>query len=410
MPFRRWVEVELHHVDLGIGYELEESPAQFTEREIAFLADRFAGRPDVPPTRLTDGTRAWSTGRETGRRPEATVTGSPATCSALARRPPYRSRATCGRRPASGAAPAVGSGPLPRYRLADMTYSGQVTVGGPADVHELKDLMITKIAVGPMNNNAYLLRCRATDEQLLIDAANEAQTLLGMIGDDGIASVVTTHQHGDHWQALAEVVAATGARTYAGRDDADGIPCGPTCWSTTATPSGGARAATARHLVGHTPGFIALVYDDPHGHPHVFTGDCLFPGGVGNTHKDPKAFASLIDDVETKIFDAPARDVGLPRARERHVTGCGAPASAGVARARMVTGRAGATACVRSAPGARMRPRGRTRASAGRTRVSARGAHVCSRGAHTCGAVGRARTPCDPSPHTPVPHVCSPYT
>ena len=50
---------------------------------------------------------------------------------------------------------------------------------------------------------------------------------------------------------------------------------------------------TARHLVGHTPGSIALVYDDPHGHPHVFTGDCLFPGGLGNTHKDPKAFASL---------------------------------------------------------------------------------------------------------------------
>ena len=102
-----------------------------------------------------------------------------------------------------------------------MTYSGQVTVGGPADVHELKDLMITKIAVGPMDNNAYLLRCRATDEQLLIDAANDADTLLGTIGDDGIASVVTTHQHGDHWQALAAVVEATGARTYAGREDAD---------------------------------------------------------------------------------------------------------------------------------------------------------------------------------------------
>ncbi|GAA3107166.1 MBL fold metallo-hydrolase [Streptomyces echinatus] len=186
-----------------------------------------------------------------------------------------------------------------------MTYSGEVKVGGPADVHELKDLMITKIAVGPMDNNAYLLRCRATDEQLLIDAANEAETLLAMIGDDGIASVVTTHQHGDHWQALAEVVAATGARTYAGRDDAGGIPV-PT---DVLVDDGdvirvGRVELTARHLVGHTPGSIALVYDDPHGHPHVFTGDCLFPGGVGNTRKDPKAFASLIHDVETKIFEA----------------------------------------------------------------------------------------------------------
>ncbi|MEW1685512.1 MBL fold metallo-hydrolase [Streptomyces sp. T12] len=186
-----------------------------------------------------------------------------------------------------------------------MTYSGRVTVGGPADVHELKDLMITKVAVGPMDNNVYLLRCRATDEQLLIDAANDAGTLLGTIGDDGIASVVTTHRHGDHWQALAEVVAATGARTYAGRHDAEGIPV-PT---DVPVDDGdvirvGQVELTARHLVGHTPGSIALVYDDPHGHPHVFTGDCLFPGGVGNTHKDPKAFASLLHDVETKLFDA----------------------------------------------------------------------------------------------------------
>lgn len=186
-----------------------------------------------------------------------------------------------------------------------MTYSGQVTVGGPADVHELKDLMITKIAVGPMDNNAYLLRCRATDEQLLIDAANDADTLLGTIGDDGIASVVTTHQHGDHWQALAAVVAATRARTYAGRDDADGIPV-PT---DVLVDDGdvirvGQVELTARHLVGHTPGSIALVYDDPHGHPHVFTGDCLFPGGPGRTTR-PEDFKSLMSGLEAKVFVLP---------------------------------------------------------------------------------------------------------
>ncbi|TQJ48269.1 MBL fold metallo-hydrolase [Streptomyces sp. SLBN-115] len=184
-----------------------------------------------------------------------------------------------------------------------MTYSGEVTVGGPADVHELKDLMITKIAVGPMNNNAYLLRCRATDEQLLIDAANDAHALLGTIGDDGIASVVTTHQHGDHWQALAEVVAATHARTYAGREDAEGIPVA----TDVPVDDGdvirvGNVELTARHLVGHTPGSIALVYDDPHGHPHVFTGDCLFPGGPGRTTR-PEEFNSLMGGLETKLFD-----------------------------------------------------------------------------------------------------------
>ncbi|MFG2499618.1 MBL fold metallo-hydrolase [Streptomyces sp. NPDC048441] len=184
-----------------------------------------------------------------------------------------------------------------------MTYSGAVKVGGGADVHELQDLMISKAAVGPMDNNAYLLRCRATGEQLLIDAANDSATLLTLIGDDGIASVVTTHQHGDHWQALAAVVEATGARTFAGREDTVGIPV-PTDVPLVDgdTVRVGRVSLTARHLVGHTPGSIALVYDDPHGHPHVFTGDCLFPGGIGNTHKDPQAFASLLHNVETKIF------------------------------------------------------------------------------------------------------------
>ncbi|MYR57504.1 mycothiol maleylpyruvate isomerase, partial [Streptomyces sp. SID625] len=62
VPFRRWAEVGLHHVDLGIGYELEDLGDEFTERETDFLARRFTGRSDVPATRLTDGTRAWSTG------------------------------------------------------------------------------------------------------------------------------------------------------------------------------------------------------------------------------------------------------------------------------------------------------------------------------------------------------------
>ncbi|MFD3512313.1 MBL fold metallo-hydrolase [Streptomyces sp. NPDC058657] len=185
-----------------------------------------------------------------------------------------------------------------------MTYSGVVKVGGPADVHELRDLMISKAAVGPMENNAYLLRCRDTGEQLLIDAAAEPHILLALIGDDSIASVVTTHRHGDHWQALAEVVAATGARTYAGKYDAEGIPVpSDVLLEDGDTVRVGRVELTARHVAGHTPGSIVLVYDDPHGHPHVFTGDCLFPGGVGNTGGDAQAFATLLRDVEEKLFD-----------------------------------------------------------------------------------------------------------
>ncbi|MFJ1704100.1 MBL fold metallo-hydrolase [Kitasatospora sp. NPDC088346] len=184
-----------------------------------------------------------------------------------------------------------------------MAYHGAVKVGGPPDVRELAHLIISKVAVGPYDNNAYLLRCRATDAQLLIDAAADAPVLLETVGEQ-LDTVVTTHRHHDHWAALAEVVAATGARTAAGRIDAEGIDV-PTelLLEDGEVLRFGLIELTVRHLVGHTPGAIVLVYDDPQGHPHVFTGDCLFPGGVGNTWKDPEAFASLFRDVNEKIFD-----------------------------------------------------------------------------------------------------------
>lgn len=184
-----------------------------------------------------------------------------------------------------------------------MTYHGKVTVGGTPDVRELAELTITKVAVGPMNNNAYLLRCRQDDSQVLIDAANEADTLMRVIGDGGLTRVITTHRHQDHWQALPDVVEQTGAETVADAADADELPV-----AVTARVTHGDRvrvgdcAFEVIHLVGHTPGSIALLYDDPEGRPHLFTGDSLFPGGVGKT-RSPEDFASLIDHVETRIFD-----------------------------------------------------------------------------------------------------------
>lgn len=185
-----------------------------------------------------------------------------------------------------------------------MTYTGNVTVGGRADVRELPHLVVEKLAVGPFDNNSYLLRCTATGTQVLVDAAAEPERLLELIGDDGIDAVVTTHRHRDHWAALAAVVEATGARTIAHVDDAPGIDV-PTEEAVMdgATIRVGQVELTAIHLVGHTPGSIALLYDDPAGPPHLFTGDCLFPGGVGNTEKDAERFASLYADVVEKLFD-----------------------------------------------------------------------------------------------------------
>jgi glyoxylase-like metal-dependent hydrolase (beta-lactamase superfamily II) len=182
-----------------------------------------------------------------------------------------------------------------------MTYTGDVTPGGPPAVRELAHLTITKASVGSMDNNAYLLRCGG--EQLLIDAANDAARLLALIGTAPLATVVTTHRHGDHWQALAEVVRTTGATSLAHADDAAAIPVVTRTLRDGDTVTVGDCALEVIHVVGHTPGSIVLAYRDPAGTAHLFTGDSLFPGGVGNTRGNKENFASLIDDVEHKLFD-----------------------------------------------------------------------------------------------------------
>ena len=188
------------------------------------------------------------------------------------------------------------------------TYTGSVTAGGPTQVRELPHLVISKLAVDQeMSNNCYLLRCSSTGEQLLVDAAAEAPRLLDLVGETGLATVVTTHQHWDHHRALADVVSATGATTVAGTDDADAIAeqTGVEVVRRVGdrdTVTVGVCTLEVIHLVGHTPGSIALLYRDPEGTPHLWTGDSLFPGGVGNTFGDQAAFATLVDDVEAKIF------------------------------------------------------------------------------------------------------------
>lgn len=181
-------------------------------------------------------------------------------------------------------------------------YTGRVSVGGAADVHELGHLVISKLAVGPYDNNCYLLRCRETGAQVLVDAAAEADRIMDLIGPSGVSLIVTTHRHPDHWQALAEVVERTGAPTAAHAMDAPGIPV-PTdvLLLDGDTVDVGSCRLEAIHLVGHTPGSIALLYDDPDGAPHLITGDCLFPGGVGKTGT-PEDFESLYSGVVDRLF------------------------------------------------------------------------------------------------------------
>ena len=187
-----------------------------------------------------------------------------------------------------------------------MAYTGAVSPGGPSQTRELADLTIRKASVSAMDNNVYLLTCRATGAQLLVDAADDAGRVLALVGEGTgrLDLVVTTHQHWDHHRALAEVVEATGARTAAGEADAPHLPVkADVLLHQGDSVTFGDINLGVVHLRGHTPGSVALAYDDPAGHTHLFTGDSLFPGGVGNTGQDAARFRSLIDDVEHRVFD-----------------------------------------------------------------------------------------------------------
>jgi len=198
---------------------------------------------------------------------------------------------------------------------------------------DLGSTTVTSVSVGPMDNNAYLVRCSTTGDLLLVDAAAEPDRLLGLLAGRPLASVVTTHRHRDHWAALAAVVDATGATTLAGGPDVDGIPV-PTDRALDAgdvVRVGAVELAVVR-LTGHTPGGVALTLTDDDDTVHVFTGDSLFPGGVGRTGS-PTDFTRLLDDVTTGLFDAFGDDtVVLP--------GHGAPTTLGAERPHLAEWRA----------------------------------------------------------------------
>ncbi len=168
--------------------------------------------------------------------------------------------------------------------------------------------MIASVAVGPMDNNAYLIRCPATGAGLLVDAAAEPDRVLELIGTSALVGVVTTHRHSDHLGALAAVVAATGADSWAGAPDAAavaaaaGVPL-PRPLSDGDQLRVGGITLTAIALRGHTPGSIALAWTDPDdGLTHLVTGDSLFPGGPGRT-RTPEDFHALMTDLEQRVFD-----------------------------------------------------------------------------------------------------------
>ncbi|MDI3315664.1 MAG: MBL fold metallo-hydrolase [Mycobacterium sp.] len=190
--------------------------------------------------------------------------------------------------------------------IVDDNYTGHVRPGTAAR-RTLPGAAILKASVGPMDNNAYLVTCSQTGETLLIDAANDADILIDLLRRYApkLSLIVTSHRHWDHWQALEAVARATGAPTAAHRIDAGPLPVKPDrLLDEGDTVQIGKLTFDVIHLRGHTPGSITLALDGPATGDvtQLFTGDCLFPGGVGRTTQ-PADFNALFEGVKTKIFD-----------------------------------------------------------------------------------------------------------
>lgn len=181
----------------------------------------------------------------------------------------------------------------------------------PVSIDEYAGICVTTVPVGALDNNTYLVTDTATQHTLLVDAANEPDVILENLGQNTVTAIVTTHCHVDHWLALQAVADATAAPTYAGVAEASGIHI-PT---TTMLRSGdrltvGRLTVEALEVTGHKWEYsehvctsIVLRCDDQQGHTLLFTGDTLFPGGVGNTCGDHDAFDMLYSQVVAKLFD-----------------------------------------------------------------------------------------------------------
>ena len=165
--------------------------------------------------------------------------------------------------------------------------------------YEGDDLIVRKIEVGSMENNVYVLECPETHEALLVDGCFEPDKILDGAKDANVIAIVQTHGHGDHVQALPELIEELGVSVAAHPGDDYPVEIQRTL-SDGDEVAFGKRVARVLHTPGHTPGGTCFLVGN-----HLIAGDTLFPGGPGNTWGDKQAFAQIIDSIKTKLFTLP---------------------------------------------------------------------------------------------------------
>jgi glyoxylase-like metal-dependent hydrolase (beta-lactamase superfamily II) len=176
---------------------------------------------------------------------------------------------------------------------------------------------IHQVVVGPVDNNVLVLRCTETGDAVLIDAANEHELLLQLCESLGVRRVLETHGHWDHIQAVPELRDA-GYSVGVTAQDAGMLPSYDEVIEDDSVIEVGRLRLRTIHTPGHTPGSMSFLLE---GHPILFSGDTLFPGGPGNTTFEGGDFPTIIESVDRKLFTLPADTIVLPGHGDRTTVG-----------------------------------------------------------------------------------------
>ena len=157
---------------------------------------------------------------------------------------------------------------------------------------------VHKVVVGPVDNNVFVIRCTSTGDAVLIDAANEHERLLELCRRLGVRTVLETHGHWDHIQAIPAVRDA-GYEVGVTAEDAAMLPSYDYLLEDDTVVEIGRLRLRTLHTPGHTPGSMSFHVE---GTPLLFTGDTLFPGGPGATQYEGGDFPTIIRSIEDRIF------------------------------------------------------------------------------------------------------------
>lgn len=157
---------------------------------------------------------------------------------------------------------------------------------------------VHRVVVGPMDNNVFVVRCRETGEGVLLDAANEHERLLELCEALDVRTVLETHGHWDHIQAVPAVREA-GYRVGVTAEDAEMLPSYDYLLEDESVIEIGRLRIHTHHTPGHTPGSMSFSVEDT---PLLFTGDTLFPGGPGATGFEGGDFATILTSIEDRMF------------------------------------------------------------------------------------------------------------